>query len=110
MLNSYVVSGIRTVVPIIVGWLLAHFLFLHAFGVASPALAAAVSGALAGLWYLAARALERKWPALGWLLGYPAEPTYLSLLKPGATVTTTAGTVTAHVATTTTTTENPPAK
>jgi hypothetical protein len=82
MLNSYVVSGIRTVVPIIIGFLLAHFALLHL--VPSATAQAAVSGALATVWYLIARAIEQKWPSAGVLLGYPAAPTYLTTLKTGS--------------------------
>jgi len=92
VLNSYVVSGIRTVVPIIVGFLVAHFALLHL--VPSATAQAAVSGGLATAWYLIARAVETKFPKAGVLLGYPAAPTYLTTLKAGAAVPVPGGTLT----------------
>lgn len=83
VLGNYVTSAIRTGVPGAVGWLLS---WLVALQVSVPP---AVEQWLIGLltfvlllaYYLLVRALESKWPALGWLLGTPAKPTYAAAPK-----------------------------
>ena len=42
----------------------------------STAAVVAISGAASAIWYAAARALEQKSAAWGWLLGVPKPPTY----------------------------------
>jgi hypothetical protein len=37
---------------------------------------AAVVAIVAALWATAVRVLEKRWPAVGWLLGAPGNPTY----------------------------------
>jgi hypothetical protein len=78
MLQNYAISGVRTAVPAAVGWLLS---WLLARGIQVPAQARdwAVGALTFGLmmaYYFAVRALEHRWPQLGWLLGVPAKPTY----------------------------------
>lgn len=83
MINAYVTSLIRTGVPFLVAWALSlKFVgpLLALFGWTSAAAQQRldVGGVfVAGLAYYAlARALERRWPRLGVLLGVPARPTY----------------------------------
>ncbi len=82
-MTTYVTSLIRTVVPIIIGWLLSLPIvppLLDALGVtterASTVLSAAFTAALSAIWYAAVRLLEKRWPSLGVLLGVPVTPTY----------------------------------
>ena len=76
-LSDTVVSLIRTYVPVIVGAAVA-FVF-RKLGWVTPdttELAAAFTVLVIALYYGAARWLEKKVPALGWLLGVPKEPAY----------------------------------
>jgi len=78
MLNNYVTSAIRTGVPGLVGWLLG---WLVTWGLAVPTSVRAwavglITFALLLAYYLAVRALEQRWPQLGWLLGTPTKPRY----------------------------------
>jgi uncharacterized protein (DUF697 family) len=84
--TDYVLSVIRTWVPILVGtvggWLAAHGLNLD------PSVAigatAALAGIASGVYYAVVRALELKFPFLGALLGHTAKPTYAKLMtRPG---------------------------
>lgn len=74
-----VTSVVRTVVPIVVGWLLS-LSAVSAAGVTEEQLTLAVSGALTVLfqvaYYLVLRLVERYLPSAGWLLGRAGEPTY----------------------------------
>lgn len=78
MLYGYLTSAVRTAVPAGVGWV---FAWLLSKGIDVPAETRewAVSGLtfliLMG-YYLLVRALELKFPSLGWLLGSPAKPVY----------------------------------
>lgn len=77
--SDYVVSVIRTVVPVWVGSFLAWVAAATGVVLDSASSAGAVTTVVAllvGVYYLAARALEAKWPALGWLLGAPRPPAY----------------------------------
>lgn len=79
-MSNFVVSLIRTVVPVVVGSMIG---FLVARGIDLPEDAAASLNmgiqalAIAG-YYAGARFLETKWPAFGYLLGTRAEPEYHS--------------------------------
>lgn len=87
MLSNYVTSGIRTITPMVVAWVLVHVSFVANLATTEQA-QTAVAFALASLWYLVVRAAETRWPNgfklpgvpftidLGWLLGVPAKPTY----------------------------------
>ena len=77
-MSDFVISQIRTYVPIIVGAVLA---FLTTKGIELDATAAAglstfLTALFGGLWYLIGRLLERKWPELGILLGVAKKPNY----------------------------------
>lgn len=74
-MSDYVVSHIRTIVPIIVGWVV---VLLANAGIdidSTEAVSAITAGAI-GLYYAIVRAAAQKWPAAGWLLGYQKAPTY----------------------------------
>lgn len=77
-MNDFIASIIRTYTPwlvgLVVGW-------LASVGIDLPDAARADLGLLvafvaAAAWYVAVRALEKRWPALGVLLGVPKPPTY----------------------------------
>jgi hypothetical protein len=74
-MSDAIVSLIRTIVPVIVGLVLAGLIKLG-IEVDETALATVFDGLLIGLYYALARWLESKWPSLGWLLGAPKQPTY----------------------------------
>lgn len=76
--NNFVISLIRTYVPIGVGAFLSYLL---TFGIdidaeARTGLVTFLTAVTQGLYYLVARWLEKKWPQLGVLLGIPAKPKY----------------------------------
>lgn len=77
-MSDYITSLIRTVVPYLIGLVLAYLgtngIHLSAEQIAS--LSATLALAIGTLYYLVVRALEHKWPKLGWLLGAPSTPTY----------------------------------
>lgn len=75
-------SIIRTVTPIIVGWVLSLGV-VQALGLTEEqvtwlvvAALTALPPALSTVYYLAVRALERRWPWVGVLLGRRGEPDY----------------------------------
>jgi hypothetical protein len=77
-MNDQITSYIRTVVPYIVGGLVA---WLMQIGINMPVeLQTATSGLLTVLfgtiYYYVVRKLETRWPSLGLLLGVAKEPTY----------------------------------
>jgi len=74
-MNDYVVSLIRTLVPVAVGALVA-WLATIGFDIDSEALVAPITGILIAVYYAAARWAESRWPAAGALLGRKAAPTY----------------------------------
>ena len=71
--NDFFTSLVRTYVPIAIGYLVS--LGVLPDTLSDQATAAATAGII-GLYYLLARALEAKFPKLGWLLGSPKAPTY----------------------------------
>ena len=75
MLSDYVISVIRTVVPMAAGWVVAR-LILVGVEVDSQALEMALVSVASGAWYALARALELKFPWAGVLLGKKSAPTY----------------------------------
>lgn len=87
MLTNYVTSLIRTWVPIGVGllltWLGEHFHVVLS-GHTSDTLVAVVTAALGAGYYAAVRALEHRFPQLGWLLGAPVKPNYSKLQADGS--------------------------
>ena len=84
MLPPLPASLIRTIVPLVVGWLIALPVtpwLLTVAGVGSDQAAAWLGGIvttiLASAWYLLGRLLEvYVRPRLGWLLGLAQQPTY----------------------------------
>lgn len=81
MLSNYVISVIRTVVPLAVGWVVAR-LVMAGVDVSSESLEMALVSVLSGAWYALARALELKFPWAGVLLGYKTAPTYTQSSPP----------------------------
>jgi hypothetical protein len=71
--NDFVTSLVRTYVPIGIGYLVS--LGVLPTTLSDQAAAAATAGIIAA-YYLVARALEAKFPKLGWLLGVPKAPSY----------------------------------
>jgi hypothetical protein len=86
--NNYAISLIRTYVPVgvgaVAGWLLTHY-GLHVSGPAQTGVTAALTAAITGAYYAGVRALEGKWPALGFLLGHTAKPVYVRAAAGGVT-------------------------
>lgn len=76
-MNDYLISVIRTIVPMIVGALIAVAADLG-FEIDSAALEVVLFQVVSGLYYVVVRLLEQKFPEFGWLLGWkpPAAPTY----------------------------------
>lgn len=74
---------IRTVVPIVVGtvlaWLASRGFDLTAY---ENAVNVYLVPVLAGLYYAAVLAAEKRWPAVGWLLGYARAPQYIDPAGP----------------------------
>jgi len=69
-------SIVRTVVPLIVGWLLAQSVVAQA-GVTEEQATTAVTAVVQALYYVVARLLEHYVsPRFGWLLGLARRPTY----------------------------------
>ena len=68
-------SYIRTMVPIVVGWLAGHG-GLAWLGVNDPMALTVVSAGMTLVYYAFVRALEEQWPQAGWLLGFPDPPSY----------------------------------
>lgn len=66
---------VRTVVPILVGWLLAQPI-VSAAGITEEQLVTLVTVLVQVLYYVAARLLEQARPRFGVLLGWIGEPTY----------------------------------
>lgn len=78
MLGNYFISVVRTGVPGLVAWV-AGWLITVGLEVPKEVQDWAVGGITFGLllaYYLATRALEQRWPKLGWLLGIPSKPQY----------------------------------
>jgi hypothetical protein len=80
-MNDVVLSSIRTVVPIIVGSVVA-FLAQKGFDIDKDAAILVVSGLCIGVYYLLVRFTEHKWPAVGVLLGSKKQPVYLEPSPP----------------------------
>lgn len=77
-MSDFAVSLIRTNVPVLVGSLIGWLISLGVTVPESaevPLTAGLVALSIAG-YYAAARWLENRWPAFGYLLGTKAEPTY----------------------------------
>lgn len=74
-MSDYVISLIRTVVPMAVGWL-ATVLIGAGIEFDTVALEAALVSLISAAWYALTRWLETRYPRFGWLLGYPSSPAY----------------------------------
>lgn len=77
-MSNFLVQVIRSVVPIIVGWLVG---LLAAVSINVPAdvqatLVVSASTLAASLYYVAVAWLERTYPVFGWLLGVARNPVY----------------------------------
>lgn len=70
-------SIVRTVTPIIIGVILA-VIGTDVAGVDEASLTPVISALLAALWHALVRVLESKWPSMGWLLGLPKKPVYVT--------------------------------
>jgi hypothetical protein len=68
-------SIVRTVVPLIVGWLLS-IPVVAGLGLSDEQLAGFVTAIVATIYYITARFAERRWPQLGVLLGSAKQPAY----------------------------------
>lgn len=88
-LNDSIVAGIRTFVPWLVGVLIAQLLLLGidvraildglagiGISVDLGAIVTTITGLVTIGYYSLAKWAEKKWPWVGWLLGYAASPTY----------------------------------
>lgn len=77
-MSDYMTSLIRTIVPYLVGLVLAYLTTngIHLSSEQVVSLSATLAFAIGALYYIVVRALEHKWPKLGWLLGVPSAPTY----------------------------------
>jgi len=77
-MSDYLVSQVRTWVPVGVGAVLAWLatLGLDLDATTSTGLITALTAAVTGLYYSAVRLAERRWPWVGLLLGTRNEPTY----------------------------------
>lgn len=74
-MSDLIVSIIRTVVPALVGLIIATLANVG-IDVDSDSLVVVLNGLFIGAYYALARLLESRFPAAGWLLGQPKPPTY----------------------------------
>lgn len=79
MLSDYVLSVIRTWVPVLVASALVFLAREWNIGVSESTSAALTTNAIAVVtlaYYALVRLAERRWPKIGWLLGAARTPTY----------------------------------
>ena len=81
--TAYGRSLIRTIVPIAVGSLVG-WLATRGVEVDASTIIPTVDAILAAVYYGVVSAVEQKWPAAGWLLGYPGAPSYAPRAAGGA--------------------------
>jgi hypothetical protein len=76
--TNFVIALVRTVVPIVVGWLLAQLaaIGIHLPGDVEPQLISGLTALFGSLYYAAVAWLERKYKWFGWLLGIARNPEY----------------------------------
>lgn len=74
--NTYVISIIRTVVPVFVGNAIATTEVALGIDLDNTALQIAAVSLVTGVWYGLVRLAERKYPKLGFLLGWKAKVQY----------------------------------
>lgn len=88
-MSDFVISQIRTYVPIVVGAIIAWFvaqgiLTEESAAEAQNALVIALTALIQGAYYLAVRLLANRWPSVGNLLGVNIKPTYAGSVDPPA--------------------------
>lgn len=66
----------RTLVPLVVGWLIAQGA-RAGFDLPAEDLTGVIESLVTGAYYTVVRLAEVRFPALGWLLGAPRQPLYL---------------------------------
>ena len=79
-MTNFLISLIRTYVPIAIGSIISFLVVQYGFVVdesVTSQLVAGLTGFLIAAYYLGARILERKFPQLGFLLGTSAVPVYV---------------------------------
>ena len=74
-LSDYLVSVVRTFVPVVVSFAVARLVGLG-IEVDSAAVEPVVAGLVVGAYYAVVRAAESRWPIVGVLLGWKAAPKY----------------------------------
>ena len=77
-MSDYVVSVIRTIVPALVGLIIAGLANVG-IDIDQPALEAFLTSLIIGAWYALARWLEANVSWLKWINGYVKAPTYEKL-------------------------------
>jgi len=75
-LTSWVISRIRTFVPLAAGAVIVWIEHELAVEIDDAAVIPVVYMVTVAAYYEIVRRLERRWPKWGWLLGYPSEPAY----------------------------------
>lgn len=81
MFSDQVYAKIRTLVPMAVGvlvTLLATRLGIVLDEQTSTGLVTFATGLISAGYYVGAKALEKRWPKAGWLLGSPKAPVYVN--------------------------------
>ncbi len=73
-MNSVIIGAIRTITPMLVGWLVTALALPET---TTQQLEGALFVIISGAYYVVARWVEERFPKAGWLLGYNAEPVYL---------------------------------
>jgi hypothetical protein len=80
-MNDYFLSLIRTWVPIGIGAVLSYLAVRWGIGVdedTQAQLAIALTAVVTAVYYALVRALEKRWPAFGKLLGTAKKPVYVA--------------------------------
>lgn len=72
-IGDALIALLRTVVPMIVGWVLARLALPAEVG---PQLELILTALLTALYYSLVRLLSVRWSWFGWFLGYPTDPHY----------------------------------
>lgn len=77
-MNSFIISQIRTFVPIVVGALVAWLITLgiELDAETQTSLVITLTGVIQAVYYFLVRLLEKKWPQVGVLLGVASKPVY----------------------------------
>ena len=79
-MSDFIISQIRTWVPVIVGAFLVWAATELDIVIPEDAKLGVITASVAlvtGLYYLIVSWLSKRWPRAGWLLGYPTKPTYV---------------------------------